>query len=183
LQCVEVHGSLWAGSGFFYTRFPAPQTGRELFFEKRIAESLLSIALANFAGQDEVDLLRQAAPQRALFRRSAPPTMKSSPYFAVEGTRTKRQDRNAFSIVISQERKRECARERECVPEVRDINIALVDNLNEKFLVLTNWESAQETSLLFDPALTSSRWKVVIPEKTNSIERPAQRAGKLFANY
>jgi prolyl oligopeptidase len=166
----------WAGHGFFYTRFPAPRAGRELS-SKNESQAVYFHRVGTPQRQDELVYEDKQHPAR-LFDVGTTDDERFV-ILAVEDPKEGKTGNALFYRDLAKDDKKFKA----LVSDVTDDQYAVVDNLAGKFLVLTNWKAPNKRLLLCDPAVAAQKWKVVIPEKANSIEYMTQAGGKLFANY
>ncbi len=166
----------WAGDGFFYTRFPAPQAGRELS-SKNESQSVYFHRVGTSQQQDSLVYEDKQHPTR-LFDVGTTEDERFA-ILAVEDASLGKTGNALFYRDLT----KGDTKFQTIVPNVTDDQYALIDNLGGKFLILTNWKASNKRVLLFDPGQAASPWKVVIAERPNSIESMTQAGGKLFANY
>jgi prolyl oligopeptidase len=166
----------WAAHGFFYTRFPAPRAGRELSSKNEL-QAVYFHRVGTPQRQDELVYEDNQHPVR-LFDVGTTDDERFV-ILAVEDPNEGKTGNALFYRDLAKDDKKFKA----LVSDVTDDQYAVVDNLAGKFLVLTNWKAPNKRLLLCDPAVAAQKWKVVIPEKANSIEYMTQAGGKLFANY
>jgi prolyl oligopeptidase len=166
----------WAGNGFFYTRFPAPRAGRELS-SKNESQAVYFHRVGASQRQDELVYEDKQHPAR-LFDIATTEDER----FAILTVEDPNQGKTGNALFY-RDLTRNDRKFRTLVPDVTEDQYAVVDNLDHEFLILTNWKAPNKRLLLADPALPAAKWKVVIPEKINSIESMTQAGSKLFANY
>ncbi|HEY6988278.1 MAG TPA: prolyl oligopeptidase family serine peptidase [Bryobacteraceae bacterium] len=166
----------WAGDGFFYARFPTPQPGRELL-SKNESQAIYFHRVGTPQSQDELVYEDKQHPARLFY--IATTEDERFAVLTVEDPNEGKTGNALFYRDLTKNNKKF----RPIVASVTNDQYAVVDNLGDKFLVLTNWKAPNKRLLLCDPAVAAAKWKVVIPEKTNSIDSMTQAGGKLFANY
>jgi prolyl oligopeptidase len=166
----------WAGEGFFYTRFPAPQAGRELS-SKNESQAVYFHRVGASQQQDQLVYEDKQHPAR-LFDVGTTEDEKFLILTVQDASLGKTGNALFYRDLTKGDKKFQTI-----VPDVTDDQYAVIDNLNDKFLILTNWKAPNKRVVLFDPARAASPWKVVIPEKANAIDSMTQAGGKLFANY
>ncbi len=166
----------WAGDGFFYTRFPVPQAGRELS-SKNESQAVYFHHVGTSQQQDQLVYEDQQHPAR-LFDVGTTDDEKFL-ILTVQDASLGKTGNALFYRDLAKGDKRF----QTIVANVTDDQYGVVDNLDDKFLILTNSKAPNKRVVLFDPAHAASPWKVVIPEKPNSIDSVTQAGGKLFANY
>jgi prolyl oligopeptidase len=166
----------WAGDGFFYTRFPAPKAGRELS-SKNEAQTVYFHRVGTSQREDQLVYEDKQHPAR-LFDIATTDDERFA-ILTVEDASLGKTGNALFYRDLTKNDKKF----RAIVPDVTEDQYAVVDNLDDKFLILTNWKAPNKRLLLCNPARPASQWKIVIAEKPNAIESMTQAGGKLFANY
>jgi len=176
LKWIKFIGVAWAGNGFFYSRYDAPQPGHELS-SKNENQKIYFHALG--APQSEDRLVFQD-PQHPL-RFNAVGTTDDQRYaiLSISDEASGKRGNALFFRDLS-------AKEQSftpIVPEVTDDKYEVIDNVGDKFLVATNQNAPNGKVVLFDPANAKSPWKEIVPEKPDTLERITSLGGKLFATY
>jgi len=164
----------WAGKGFFYSRFDAPKEGHELS-SKDVFQKIYYHRLGTPQSEDELIYEDKTKPEQfyAMFT-------TEDERFAILAMRGKGSKGNAlFFRDLSKDVKKFTP----IVPEISDDSFQVVDNLGDKFLVMTNRKSPNYRLTLYDPASKDSAWKDVIPEKPETLQDVATAGGKIFATY
>ena len=67
------------------------------------------------------------------------------------------------------------------VAEIGDESYGEITNTGDRFLIETNAKAPNGKVVEFDPA--TGKWKDILPEKTEPLERISEGGGKLFAQY
>ncbi len=177
VKWVKVSGAAWAGNGFFYSRYPAPEGGRDL-----------SAKNVNH----EVYFHRVGTPQTADERVFADPANPER-FHTVEVT----EDERFLILTVSDRGKgkkgnavfyRDLTSKDETfkpiVGDIGDDTFTVVDNIGATFLVHTDRKAPNGRVFLFDPkAPAESSWKDVLPERPEPLDGVATGGGKLFASY
>ncbi len=177
VQWVKVSGAAWAGDGFFYSRYPAPEPGRELS-TKNTDHQVYFHRLGTPQSEDECVFADPANPER---------------FHTVDVT----EDERFAMLTVSDRGKgfkgnalyyrdlRSADRTfKPIVSEIGDDSFTLVDNVGDCFLVHTDRGAPNGRVLLFDPASPGeSAWRDILPERTEPLEAVATGGGKLFATY
>jgi prolyl oligopeptidase len=164
----------WAGKGFFYSRFDTPQKGQELS-SKNEFQKIFYHRLGTPQSEDVLTYEDKTKPEQYYGVYTT-----EDERFAILAMRGKESKGNAlfFRDLSSNETKFT-----PIVPEISDDSFQVVDNLGEKFLVLTNRKAPNYRLTLYDPASKDSAWKDVIPEKPEPLQDAATAGGKIFATY
>lgn len=172
LTWVKVSGLSWVGDGFFYSRYPAPEKGRELSTKNENHQVWYHKANTD-QSQDELVYEDKANPQR--FHNVG---ATEDERFAILNIsdRGKGKDGNAlfYRAVGSKEFK-------PIVAEITNYSYGVIDNIGDQFLIQTNHNAPNGKVVLFDPK--TSTWKDVLPEKPEPLRGAGTAGGKLFATY
>ena len=177
VEWVKVSGAAWAGDGFFYSRYPAPEKGKELS-TKNVDHQVFFHRLGTPQSADELVFSDPANPER---------------FHTVDTT----EDERYLILTVSDRGKglkgnavfyRDLAsRDRTFKPivaEIGDDTFNVIDNVGDRFLVHTDRRAPNGRVFLFDPkAPAESAWMVVLPERPERLDGVATGGGKLFATY
>jgi prolyl oligopeptidase len=174
LQWVKVSDIGWAGDGFFYSRYPAPDASHTLS-SKNEYHAVYHHKVGTPQSADELIYEDKGNPER---------------FFLVSTT----EDQRYAVLTISDRGKGKKGnalffrdlgkKEKTFVPlvaEVTDDDYQVVDEVHGKFLVLTNHNAPNNKIALCNPA--NGSWSDVVPEKPEVIERAITGGGKLFVAY
>jgi prolyl oligopeptidase len=176
LSWVKVSGSSWRGNGFYYSRYPAPEKGKELSTKNE---------------NHQVFYHRVGTPQSAdelVFEDKTRP-------LAFNGVGTDEDERFAFLNRTDRSVKQgnaifyrdDAKGEKEFKPligEIGDFNFGVIDFVNGKFLVSTNKGAKNRRIVAIDPANPDEKnWKTIVPEKTEPLSGISSAGGKLFLSY
>ena len=177
LEWVKVSSVGWQGDGFYYSRYPAPDKGKEkaaineghqVYFHK----------VGTPQSQDTLTLTR-TRPMRSGF---------TSRYDRGRALR----DPDDLRARQGQGRKRGLrprpveGREelRPVLPEIGDDTFNVLDNVGDKLLIETNHKAPNERVILVDPKQPAeANWKTILPEKPEPLQGAGTAGGKLFATY
>jgi prolyl oligopeptidase len=176
LKWLKFEGGAWAGNGFFYSRFDAPEKGHELS-SKNEFQKVYYHKLGAPQSDDELVFEDKANPQQ---------------FHVVATTNDER-----FAILIIEDRGkgkrgnalyfRDLTKNQKTftpiVSEIADDSYEVVDNLGDKFLIATNHGAPNGKVALYDPAKPQAPWKDVLPEKPEALGTVKSLGGKLFATY
>ncbi len=177
VEWVKVSGAAWAGDGFFYSRYPAPETGKELT-TKNVNHQVFYHRLGTPQSADELVFSDPANPER---------------FHTVETT----EDERFLVLTVSDRGKgkkgnavyyRDLAAKDKTfhpiVSEIGDDTFNVIDNVGDRFLVHTDRKAPNGRVFLFDPKTPAeSAWKDVLPERPEPLDAVATGGGKLFASY
>jgi prolyl oligopeptidase len=177
IKWVKVSGAAWAGNGFFYSRYPEPEKGRELS-TKNENHQVYFHRIGTAQSQDELVYQDPANPQR--FHRVS---TTEDERFAILSVSDRGKGRDGNALFVRDLSKGEKAF-RPVVAEITDARYNVLDNLGDKLLVLTNCNAPNERVVLIDPLNPAeANWKPVLPEKPEPLGFAGTIGGKLFATY
>ncbi|MEZ5292284.1 MAG: prolyl oligopeptidase family serine peptidase [Vicinamibacterales bacterium] len=177
VEWVKVSGAAWAGDGFFYSRYPAPEKGKELS-TKNVDHQVFFHRVGTPQSADELVFADAANPERF----HTVETTEDERYLILTvSDRGKGKKGNAvfFRDLASKDRTF-----RPIVAEIGDDTFTVVDNIGPHFLVYTDRKAPNGRVFLFDPAHPDEpSWRDVLPERPEPLDGVATGGGKLFATY
>ncbi|MEZ5346590.1 MAG: prolyl oligopeptidase family serine peptidase [Pyrinomonadaceae bacterium] len=175
LKWIKNGGGSWYGEeGFFYSRYPEPEKGKELYTKNEF-QTVWYHKLGTPQSEDELVYEDKKNPQR---------------FQGVGVTEDQR-----FAILSISERGkglkgnalwyRDLSKgEKEFTPIVAEIgndNFRIIDTVDGKFLIETNKNAPNEKIVMYDPA--TKKWTDVVAEKTEPLRSSGTAGGKLFLTY
>jgi len=177
LRWVKVSGIAWQGNGFYYSRYAAPEKGKELSAANEF-HKVYHHQIGAPQAQDELVYEDKANPQR--FHTVA--TTEDERFAVLHvSDRGKGKRGNALFFRDAQTAQKNFA---PIVETIGDYNYFVVDNIDEKFLIRTNDNAPNSKVVLFDPKNPDMKnWQVVLPEKPEPQGGVTTGGGKLFATY
>ncbi len=177
IEWVKVSGASWQGDGFFYSRYPTPEKGKELS-TKNENHQVYYHKVGTAQDKDILVYEDKANPQRfhGVF------TDENERYvFLNISDRGKAKDGNALWYYDSKSSDKKF---KPIVAEADKYDYNFIDEFNGRFLLLTN-DGAQNNRLIsVDPNnLQPANWKTVIAEKPENISSVSAAGGKIFVTY
>ncbi len=174
LSWLKFGGLAWAGSGFFYSRYPAPEAGRELS-SKNEFETVYYHRLGTAQPHDKLIYQDKEHPQRF----NIVSTTEDEKFAFLEiSERGKGKDGNALYFRdLSNPGKSFTPIE----TEISDDKYGVVDDVGGGFLIATNAKAPNSRIAFYDPKNAS--WKEVIPESAQPLRAATYAGGKLLAEY
>jgi prolyl oligopeptidase len=177
VQWMKSSGVSWQGNGFYYSRYPAPEKGHELtsknenhqvYYHKRgTPQSEDVLVYEDKANPQRFHTVSVSDDERYAFL-SISERGKGKKGNAVF-YRDLSQPGNAFTPIVA---------------EIGDDSYGVVDNVGDKFLILTDHKAPNGRVFLFDPKNPDEQnWKDVIPEKPEPLDIANTVGGKLFVTY
>jgi prolyl oligopeptidase len=177
LSWVKVSGASWQGDGFFYSRYPTPEKGKELS-TKNENHQVYYHKIGTSQDQDMLVYEDKANPQRfhGVF------TSENERFIFLNiSDRGKGKDGNALWYYDSKSGDKTF---KPVIKEVGNLQYNLVDEVDGKFLVITNDGAKNRRLVLVDPQNPDpANWKTIIPEKEEVISSISSAGGKLFVTY
>jgi prolyl oligopeptidase len=177
LEWVKVSSVAWAGDGFYYSRYPAPEKGKELSSKNENHQ----VFFHKLGTPQSEDVLVYDDPMNAQ-------------RFHIVGT----TDDERFAILTISERGkgkkgnalffRDVTKGEKTftpiVAEIGDDSYGVIDNVGDKFLIETDHNAPNSRIILYDPKNPDEKnWKDVIPEKSEPLQGSGTAGGKLFVTY
>jgi prolyl oligopeptidase len=164
----------WSGKGFFYSRFEAPKAEHELSSKDEF-QKIYYHRLGAAQSEDALIYEDKTKPEQFYQLETTEDERFATLAVGAKGARG-----NAlFFRDLSTPGKSFTA----IVPEISDDTFQVVDNLDDKFLVMTNRNAPNSRLALYDPASKDAAWRDVIPEKEEALQEVATGGGKIFATY
>ena len=177
LQWVKVSNVAWAGDGFFYSRYPAPDQAKakaginenhQVFFHR----------VGTPQEQDQLVYSDPDNPQRFHIVETT-----EDERFAVltVSERGKGKDGNALFVrdLVAGDNTF-----KPLIPDITNDSFNLIDNVGDKLLVATNRGAPNTRVVLIDPKQPGeANWKVVLRERAEPLESASTAGGKLFVTY
>ncbi|HEX6184450.1 MAG TPA: prolyl oligopeptidase family serine peptidase [Pyrinomonadaceae bacterium] len=177
LNWVKVSGMAWQGDGFYYSRYDAPEKGKELS-SKNENHKVYFHRVGTAQSADELVYEDKANPQR--FHNVGTSDDQRFAFLTISD-RGKGKKGNA---VFYRDAKAGDKAWKPLVAEVGDSSFYPIDNVGDKILVETDHKAPNGRVFLFDPKNPSEKdWKDVLPEKSEPLQGAGTGGGKLFATY
>jgi len=178
LKWVKVSGASWAGNGFFYSRYPEPEKGRELS-TKNENHQVWFHKVGTSQAEDELIYEDKANPQR--FHGVGTTDDERFAILNISDRGKGKKGNSLFYRDLSKGEKKFTP----IVAEIGDDSFGVLDNIQtsggDKFLLQTDKGASNGKVVLFDPKTQS--WKDVIPEKPEPLQGAGTAGGKLFVTY
>ena len=166
-------GIAWQGNGFYYSAYDAPVAGKE-YSNKNEYEKVYF----HTVGQDQSqDKLIYEDKQHAL-RECYASLTNDEKFLFISITET-----TTGNGLLMKDLTNPNASFVELAPGFEN-DYLVIDNVNGKLMVLTNWKAPKNRIMEVDPAKPArENWKEIIPETENVLETASIIGGKIVANY
>lgn len=177
VEWVKVSGAAWQGDGFFYSRYPTPEKGKELSTKNENHQVYFHKVNTS---QDKDVLVYEDKVNAQRFHSVF--TDESERYvFLTISDRGKAKDGNALWYYDSKSGDKTF---KPIIKEAGDYDYSFIEEVNGKFLMSTNDGAQNQKIILLDPAHPEpANWKTIIPEKQENISSISSAGGKLFVTY
>ncbi|WP_276501620.1 prolyl oligopeptidase family serine peptidase [Terrimonas pollutisoli] len=177
LAWVKVSGVSWQGDGFYYSRYPTPDKGKELS-TKNENHQVYFHKVGTPQQQDMLVFEDKVNPQRFHFVF----TSEDERFvFLSISDRGKAKDGNGLWYFDNKSGDRVF---KPIIKEAGDYTHNFVEEVNGKFLVLTNDGAKNQRIVLIDPLHPEpANWKTVVPEKEENISSVSTAGNKMFITY
>jgi prolyl oligopeptidase len=174
LQWIKASGVSWQGDGFYYSRYPTPEKGKELTTKNEF-QAVYFHKVGTPQSDDELVYEDKEHPQR--FQNVG---TTEDQRFAILNVSERGKGKKGNALFYRDLSKNE----KDFTPivaEIGDDSYRVVDDIGGRFLIETNHSAPNGKVALYDPSDKS--WKDVLPEKTEPLEGVNSAGGKLFATY
>lgn len=178
LQWIKASGVSWRGDeGFYYSRYPAPQKGRELTTRNEF-QAVYFHKVGTPQSDDELIYEDKEHPQR--FQGVG---VTQNQRFAILTVSERGKGKKGNALFFRDLAKGD-KRFTPIVAEIGDDNYRVVDVLGDQFLIETNRRAPNGKVVLYDPTKSGANaWKDLLPEKPEPLEIVNSAGGKLFITY
>jgi len=175
IEWVKNGGGSWMGEdGFYYSRYPEPEKGRELY-TKNENQKVYYHKLGTPQSEDKLVYEDPANPQR--FQNVF---VTEDERFAILNISERGKGKNGNAISFRDLKKGDTTFT-PIVSEITNDSYNVIDDINGKFLIETDHGAPNHKVVLYDPA--TKTWKDVLPEQPEPLENAGTAGGKLFATY
>jgi len=177
LSWLKVSGVSWQGDGFYYSRYPQPEKGRELTTKNEFQ----AVYFHKVGTPQSADLLiydDKEHPQR--FQNV---NTTEDERFAILSISERGKGKKGNAIFYKDLSKGE-KNFSPIVAEIGDISYNIIDNVGDKFLMRTDKNAPNGQVVLVDPKNPDEKnWTDVLPERTEPLQSVGTAGGKLFASW
>jgi prolyl oligopeptidase len=177
LAWVKVSGASWQGNGFYYSRYPSPEKGKELSTKNENHQVFYHMVGTS---QDQDKLVYEDKENGQRFHGVFTSEDERFVFLNISD-RGKGKDGNAIWYFDSKSGDHVF---KPIVKEVGEFNYGFIEEVDGKFLFSTNDGALNQKIVLIDPKDPDpSKWKTVVPEKAENISGISTAGGKLFLTY
>jgi prolyl oligopeptidase len=177
LEWIKVSGASWHGDGFFYSRYPAPEAGRELSSANE-NHQVYYHRLGTPQSDDELIFEDPAHPQRFHLVQTT-----EDERFAILSVSDRGTGRRGNALFV-RDLSRPDSAFAPLIGTIGDDSFAVVDNAGNEFLVVTDREAPNRRVVRIDPKRQEeAHWQTVLPERAEPLQGVSSAGGRLFARY
>lgn len=177
VEWAKVTGAAWAGDGFYYSRYDAPEDGHLLSAKNENHK----VYFHRVGTPQSADRLIYEDPQNPLRFHTASTDDEERYLFIDISDRGKGKEGNALYF---QDLREPGSPLKPLIPDVGDFKYYLVDVINGWFYVQTDDGAPRGRLVAIHPDRPQrSEWKEIIPQTQDVLEATSTAGGKLFAHY
>jgi prolyl oligopeptidase len=177
IEWVKVSSAAWHGDGFFYSRYPQPEKGKE----KASINEGHQVYYHKVGTPQSADVLvyeDRDHPQRFHIVSTT-----EDERFAILNVSDRGTGKTGNAIFVRDLSKNETSF-KPVIGTIGDATFGVVDNVDGQLLIQTNHDAPNWRVVRVDPENPDeSRWTDVLPEKPEPIQDVGTAGGKLFATY
>lgn len=173
VEWVKFSGISWFKDGFFYSRYDAPKAGDELKGKNEFHK----VYYHKIGTPQSSDILVHHNPQHPLRNYGAGATEDERFIVLYESQTT---SGNALYV------KDMAKNQKEFAPLILgfDFSNSIIDNVDDKLLLMTNKNAPKYQLALIDPANPAEEnWKIILPEQNEVLQSASLIGGKIIARY
>ncbi|MEJ7760801.1 MAG: prolyl oligopeptidase family serine peptidase [Gemmatimonadaceae bacterium] len=177
IKWAKVTGTAWAGDGFYYSRYDAPDQTNALT-SKNEGHKVYYHRIGTAQEADDLVYEFKANPQR--FHNVNTSEDERFAFLSISDRGKGKKGNSVFYRDLTKGEKTWTP----IVAEVGDYLYYVVDNVGDKLLIQTNAGSPNWKLVLFDPKNPAEKnWKTVLAERAEPLEGVSTAGGKIFATY
>jgi prolyl oligopeptidase len=177
LKWLKVSGVSWQGDGFYYSRYPEPEKGRELTTKNEF-QAVYFHKVGTPQSEDVLIYEDKEHPQR--FQNVG---TTEDERFAILNISERGKGKKGNALFYK-DRLKPDSKFMPIVAEIGDDTFGVIDNVGDKFLIRTTRNAPNGRVFLFDPQNPDEKnWKDVLPERTEPMQSVGTAGGKLFVSW
>jgi prolyl oligopeptidase len=177
LRWIKASGTAWRGHGFYYSRYPTPEKGKELT-TKNVYQTVYYHQVGTSQSNDELVYEDKANPERF---HNVGTTRDERLAFLIISERGKGKKGNAL---YCQDLAKSETAFKPIVAAIGDDSYGVVDNIGDRLLLRTDRNAPNGRVVLCDPINPDEKnWKEILAEKPEPLQGVGTAGGKLFASY
>lgn len=177
VKWIKAGGVSWQGDGFYYSRYPEPEKGRELTTKNEF-HTVYFHKVGTPQSEDVLIYEDKDHPQR--FHNVDTTEDERFALLSISERGKGKKGNSVFYKDLSKDQSKFMP----IVGEIGDDTYSVIDNVGDKLLVRTNHNAPNGRVVLVDPQNPDEKnWKDVLPERTEPLQSVGTGGGKLFASW
>jgi prolyl oligopeptidase len=175
LHWARYSSASWRGDGFYYSRYPEPEKGKELtaknenqkvyYHKVGTAQSEDTLVYEDTAHPSYYVSVGTTEDERFAVLTAQDPNMRGNALYV----RDDAAGETAFRSIVK---------------DVSDNSFSVLDNEGDKLMIVTNHNAPKQKVMLLDPAHPDEKdWATLLPEGDDLLENITATGDKLFATY
>lgn len=173
LKWIKFSGFAWQGDGFYYSRFDEPAKGKELV-QQNENHKVYFHKIGAQQSDDKLIYENKAYPDRNYGAQ----TTEDENFLIISET----ESTSGNGLYYKDLKKGD--KDFKQIAKGFEFDYGVIDNIDDKFLVITNDNAPNYKLVLIDPAKPEkANWKTIIPEKPEVMQEVSLVGGKIIANY
>jgi prolyl oligopeptidase len=177
IEWVKVSSVAWRGNGFYYSRYPQPEKGKEL---SSANENHLVYYHRIGTPQSQDELVYQDAKNPQRFHTLSTTEDERFAVLDISDRGTGKQGNAVMVMDLSKPGPKFTP----LIPDITDDSYTVLENVRGELLVYTDSDAPNGRVVRIDPANPArANWKNLIAPKTEPIDGVGVAGGKLFVTY
>jgi prolyl oligopeptidase len=177
IQWSKASGVAWQGNGFYYSRYPEPEKGKELS-SKNEFQTVYFHKVGTPQSEDVVIYEDKANPQR--FHNVGTTEDERFAILTISERGKGKQGNALYYKDLSKDETKFSP----IISEISNDSYGVIENVDDKFLIRTNRNAPNGKVVLVDPKNPDEKnWKEILPERAEPLQGTGTAGGKLFASY
>jgi prolyl oligopeptidase len=173
LDWLKVTGLAWHANGFFYSRYNAPEEGRDLSARNE-GHQVYYHRIGTRQADDQLIYADPDHPQRFHILQTT-----EDERFAILTVSERGQGKDGNALFF-RDLSQPAADFTPIVAEIGHDRYHVIDNINGRFLIYTNSAAPNGRVMLYDP---QSGWEEIVSETADILNSASTQGGKLFLDY
>ena len=177
IKWMKASGVSWQGDGFYYSRYPEPEKGKELSSRNEFQ----AVYFHKVGTPQSADVLVYEDKEHSQRFHNVDTTEDERFVILNLSERGKGKKGNALFYKDLSKGETEFS---PIVKDITDDSFGVIDNVGDKFLIRTNRNAPNGRVILVDPKNPDEKnWKDILPERTEPLQGSGTAGGKLFASW
>ncbi|MEI8203371.1 MAG: prolyl oligopeptidase family serine peptidase, partial [Bacteroidota bacterium] len=173
LKWVKFSGIAWQGDGFYYSRYDAPEKGKELS-KKNEFHKVYFHKLNSLQNSDKLIYENKMFP----LRNYSAQTTEDERFLLLYET----ESTSGNSLYCKNLLKKD--KDFSLIAKGFENEYGVIDNIEDKLLVSTNFNAPRKQLVIIDPSKPASdQWKTIIPQRDEVLESIELVGEKIIATY